>query len=336
MIYLTNFFARKIEAVSKQVEDSRSNKKDPIITCCYFLNQKPLRLMDIKDNIWIFPKRLYPIAAFLLLVFSKMDVHIFEDEPSTWRRISLNIRKRKLFISLFKDVNLSLISHINSINNVRCVIVEDERSMKFVKKNLSDKKIPVVLIYPPSLWKVQKTGCQKRINLLFASWNGGDKNTLIERGIYDLLYLVKRTPANCTIILRDNQTRDLYILLDQLGIRKKVRVVFPKNTAQLKNEFRKSHYVVLIPRKPVMKYVPNSIIDGLSLGKPCIISGSLRFAETVKKEKLGRFFDHKDINNFTFPSTNIYNKMSQKCLFWANNNISYPYSKSLSEVYRTN
>ncbi len=336
MIYLTNFFARRIEAVSKQVEDSRLSKNDPIVTCCYFLNQKPLRLADIKDNIWIFPKWLYPFATLLILTFSKADVHVFEDESSVWRRVSLNFRKRKVFISLFKDVNLSLIGHINSLKNVRAVIVEDEKSMKFVKKHLFNKRIPVILKYPSSLWKVQKTSVPEGTNLLFASWNGGDKKTLIERGIYDLLNLVRNSTATCTIILRDHQTQDLSRLIDDFGIAKKVRIVYPENTTQLRNEFEKSHFVVIIPRKPVMKYVPNSIIDGLSLGKPCIISGSLRFANTVKKEKLGIFFSYKDQKNLTFPSKKGYERMSQKCLNWATLNISHPYSKSLSEMYKSN
>ena len=85
-----------------------------------------------------------------------------------------------------------------------------------------------------------------------------------------------------------------------------------------------------------MKYVPNSIIDGLSLGKPCIISGDLRFAETVKTEKLGILFDYKNQNKFRFPSKNDYKEMSLKCLNWATLNIKHPYSKSLSEIYSNN
>lgn len=338
MIYLVNFFVRNTEAISRQVEEARATKKDPIITCCYFLNQKPLRFEDIKDNIWIFPKWLYPVVAFIILIISKSDVHIFEDEPSTWRLIALNFRKRKIFVSLFKDINEPLVKYLNKFNFISTIIVEDEISKEFVAERLR-KKIPLMLVYPPSLWpasKKPKTQFNKNNHLLFASWNGGTKETIIERGIGDLSNLVKKTGCSCTIILRDHETKYLTTLIENMGLKNNINLLYPENIKQVKNAYSQANYVVLIPRKPVMKYTPNSIIDGLCLGKPCIITDCLRFSSTVTLKNLGLVFDRDNIESFKFPTKNTYQCMIEKCCKWSQKNIPCNYKKVFKRIYAKN
>lgn len=333
MIYLSNFFARKIEAISRQIEEVRTNKKDPIISCCYFLEQRPLSLNDIKDNIWVFPRWLYPFVAFLIVVFSRSDIHLFEDELSFWRLFACNLKKRNIYISLFKGINANLIGYLNKVKYIKAIIVEDEISRKVVINHLKSRKIRVFLKHPPSLWKSKNMQLFYGQRLLFASWNGGDVKSLKERGIYDLLRLVKDTLCTCVIILRDRQTTEISRIIKKLRIEHRIKLILPKNFRQLRQEFEKTNYVVVIPRKPVMKHVPNSIIDGLSLGKPCIISGCLRFSKTVRKQKIGLFFDYRKIGSFEFPSKSRFKSMSINCLRWAKENIFYSYSSYMKDVY---
>ena len=334
MIYLVNFFARKIEAISRQVEEARQDKKDPIITCCYFLGQKPLNIKDIKDNIWIFPKKIYPIVAFIVIVLTNCDIHIFEDEPSIWRKISLNFRKRKIYVSLFKDINKSLINYLNKIKFINLITVEDEDSFIYISKNLKNKNIKVKLLYPSPLWVPKPTTTIDNNHLLFASWNGGSKQDLIDRGIYDLLFLVKQTKSTCSIVIRDNETDFLKKLIKKHKLDRFIKIVNPTNYKSLKEEFEKANYVVLIPRKAIMKYVPNSLIDGLSLGKPCIISKKLRFCNTVIKNKIGLFFSYKEIKSFKLLSLENYKIMSFQCTNWSKKNLFYSYKKNICKLYK--
>ena len=335
MIYLINFFARKIEAVSRQVELARKTSRDPIITCCYLLNQKPLRLKDIKDNIWIFPPWLYPIVTFIIVSLTKCDIHLFEDEPSWWRKVALNLRKRKIYVSLFKDINPKLIRFLNQIKNLKSVSVEEEVSKKFVEKLLKNKSIPVFLIYPPPLWKStdKKTTPKFGRHYLMASWNGGSLRSLRERGVVDLLNITKLTSGTCTIILRDSHVDQLVKILDKMRIKNKVNLILPKNFNQLKKEFLKANYVVNIPQKPTIKHTPNSLIDGIAIGKPVIISNCLRFSDTVKDKRIGIVLNKRNIKNVKVFSRNMYRQISKECSIWARTNLSESYKAKISRMY---
>ncbi len=333
MIYLSNFFARHIEAVSKQVEDARGSKTHPIVTCCYFLGQKPLQIKDIKDNIWIFPQKIYPLIASLVLLFTKSDIHYFEDEPSAWRLFFLNLRERNIYVSLFKDIDQKLVQYLNKIKNLKSISVEDEKSEKIVRKYLENKKVGIHLQYPSPLWKPKIQKSPENIHLIFASWNGGDKATLDQRGITDLLTLVKSKKVTCTIILRDDDIDFVKSQIKINNIGNLVNLVKPKNFEELREEFKKAAYVVLIPREAVMKYVPNSIIDGLSMGKPCLISKSLRFHKLVEQENLGLVFEPAKISSFSFPPKDKYHSLSKKCYAWSLKNLDFPYSKSIAKIY---
>ncbi len=337
MLYLVNFFTRKIEAVSKQVEDARVSTSDKIITCGYFLNQKILSPGDIKDGIWVFPKWLYPIVAFLILIFTTDDVHLFEDEPSWWRKFGLNFRKRKLYISLFKDINLKLIQFLGELKNLTAVSVEDEVSYKFVQANLQKKNVKTILCYPSSLWHPTKP---KKVvfghHILFASWNGGDLASLKDRGIYDMLQIIKKHEKYTgTIILRDGQTDVIKSLINSMKLEKRVNLVDPHGDYYLvRKEFEKAQYVMLAPRKPIMKYVPNSIIDGLSMGKPCIITDQLRFSPTVEAHKLGLIYSSKKLKTFKLASKEEYSQLMENCHKWSKKYLIYPYHSAISRIYQ--
>ena len=332
MIYLSNFFARKVEAVSRQIEESRGSNKNPIITCGYFLNQKILSFQDIKDNIWVFPKWLYPFVAFIVVILTKSDIHLFEDEPSWWRLTALNIRKRSIYVSLFKDIDENLIKYINKIKYITTIVVEDEISYRLIQQYLENKNIEVKLIYPSPLWKHKFTEGISTNHLLFASWNSGTLDELYERGICDLLTIVEKSDAICTIVLRDNEIKELNSLINKKKITKKVNLLKPSDIDELKTAYELCNYTVMIPRAPVMKYTPNSIIDGLVFGKLCIISDNLRFSQTVREYGLG-IVTSAPVENIIFPDREKYAKLMRSCFNWSITNIKYPYSDAIKEVY---
>ncbi len=121
MIYFSNFFARRIEAVSRQLESARGESGNPIITCKLYFNQGSLRWVDVKDNIWVFPCWLFPLVYILVMFFSSADIHYFEDEPSRVRKFLFNFRKRNLYISLFKEPDKNLLDYLGSLKYLRAI-----------------------------------------------------------------------------------------------------------------------------------------------------------------------------------------------------------------------
>lgn len=86
---------------------------------------------------------------------------------------------------------------------------------------------------------------------------------------------------------------------------------WPTNQRDLKKTFEECDFVVFTPKIKISKNVPNSIIDGLSLGKPCIITYLVDFSKIVKNRLIGLVLN--DFNVFDFNIDKIsYNAMSNR------------------------
>jgi len=330
MIYLSNFFARGVEAVSIQVEAARLSPKDPIISCGYFLDQKILSLSDIKDNIWIFPKWLFPLVSTLVISFSRQGIHYFEDEPSSIKKILLNLRCRPVYISLFKDVTPALINYLKGLHFLEGVTVETAELEARLKRELPN--VNVLRALPQPLWDDTKVNDPDH-TFVFASWNGGSKIALHERGVVNILKLCKAKALSCVIVLRDGQIGQLKKYIKGMGLGTQIKLLSPGSKVEVCKAFNAAEYVIMLPEKPVMKGVPNSVIDGLALGKPCLISSCLGFAKEVKNDHMGIVWDtNMPVSHIRLPDHDGYKKLQSAGRQWVDKNIR-PYKLVMKELY---
>ena len=111
---------------------------------------------------------------------------------------------------------------------------------------------------------------------MFASWNNKEGNPLYERGlVYSLDLLVKNPQLSLTVLLRDKKTKEFIEMIKERNLDKRVFLL------------DKSDFVIFPIQKTLTKDVPNSLVDGISRGKPLILTDVFGFSKIVKKEKIG-------------------------------------------------
>ena len=126
MLIINDFFKRSKEAVSNQMEYLLQETGGKIVTATRFMNQKPFRKEDRKDKIFIYPPFIYYFLLFFYVIFSKDDIHIFEEEPSLYKRIICNISGKKIYISMYREPYLKYTQHLKKYKKLSGVFVEDD------------------------------------------------------------------------------------------------------------------------------------------------------------------------------------------------------------------
>jgi len=209
MLIINDFFKRSKEAVSNQMEYLLDKTGGKIVTATRFMKQKAFQKEDRLDKIYIYPPILYNILLPFYVLFSKDDIHIFEEEPSLYKRLICNLSQRKLYISMYREPYHKYAEHLKKYKNLSGIFVEsDYHKEKLIRYGF--KKSLVHVSYTPA--KVLRKSNEKKIdlshiNLLFASWNNAEGDPLAERG---LIYLLDLLAINknfyLTILLRDDRT----------------------------------------------------------------------------------------------------------------------------------
>lgn len=292
MIIINDFFVRYKEAVSNQMEliSKRSNGK--IISATRFMGQKPLQEQDKKDNIYVYHPFIYFLKAIREVKKNSKDtVHVFEEEPSLWKRILFNSSNNPLFVSMYRRPNKEYAEHLKKYKNLKRVFVELEKHKEILMQyGIQENKIMVT----PTPSKIPRKRSNKEfnpanVNILFASWNNKEGNAIRERGLEYLLQLLKEnTNFSLTIPLRDNDTQAFEQMAKKLGVWDRVSLLdIHNNMDTLINLFDNSDFVAFVPQKRIVKDVPNSLIDGLVKGKPVIVSDVIDFSETVSNNDIG-------------------------------------------------
>ncbi|MEI6054024.1 MAG: glycosyltransferase [Candidatus Saccharibacteria bacterium] len=290
MIYICDFFTRNIEAVSNQIELLAINTNSSIVSATRFMKQRALRRKDLKDKIFIFSPYIYEILLPLILLTSKSPVHYFEEEPSTWRRIIFNISRRPLYISMYRRPDQTYAEHIKKYKNLKIIFVELDYHKELLVNNGIDKSVVHVSQTPAKLCRKEnmKTFNKDNISILFASWNNKEKNALQERGLIYLLDLLKiNKNFNLKIPLRDNDTKEFLEIAKEKGVIDRVSLLNISNIDELIELFSESDLVSYMAQNRIVKDVPNSLLDGISLGKPILITDIIDFSKIVKENNLG-------------------------------------------------
>lgn len=289
MLIINDFFKRKKEAVSNQMEDLLNVTGGKIISATRFMNQKSFQKEDRKDNIYIYPPFLYHIMLLINVMFSKEDVHIFEEEPQLEKRLLFNIFNKNVYVSMYREPFEKYVNHLKKYKNLKAVYVElDSHKKKLVELGI-DKDLVHVTPTPSKISKKrnEKNFNPNNINLLFASWNNKEGNPLYERGlVYSLDLLVKNPQLSLTVLLRDKKTKEFIKMIKERNLEKRVFLLDIKED-EIEEIFDKSDFVIFPIQKTLTKDVPNSFIDGISRGKPLILTDVFGFSKIVKKEKIG-------------------------------------------------
>jgi hypothetical protein len=105
--------------------------------------------------------------------------------------------------------------------------------------------------------------------------------------VYLLDLLVKNPECSLTIPLRDTKTAEFWEIAHHKGVSDRVKLITINRPEELDTLFDNSDFVSFVAQDRVAKDVPNSLIDGLSYGKPVIISDVLDFWTVVDEHAIG-------------------------------------------------
>ena len=326
MLIINDFFKRYKEAVSNQMEYLHQRTGGKIITATRFMNQKAFQKKDRKDNIYVYPPVLYRILLIFNILLSRDDIHVFEEEPSFYKRILCNLSRRKIYVSMYREPYKKYADHLKKYNKLCGVFVEDD----YHKQKLIDYGIPEHLInisYTPAKLPRKKNDKPldiSHINLLFASWNTAEGDPLYERGlIYLLDLLLINQNFYLTVLLRDSNTKQFIYEIKTRNLEDRVTLL-DVSEEKLLQEFDKCNFVVYPIQKKITKDIPNSLIDGIARGKPVILSTIFGFARTVYNENLGYVIEPNTKPFVINIDENEYKKMSENAYL-----VSEKYTKKM-------
>lgn len=289
MLIVNDFFKRKKEAVSNQMELIKIATNGKIIAATRFMNQKKCQKEDKKDNIYIYSPFMYIVLLFFYVFKEKKSIHSFEEEPSIYKRFLFNHSRKNLYVSIYREPNIKFAEHLKKYKFLKRIFVELEEH----KSILENYGIPSDLVcVSPTPAKITRKANEKKFNqnhidFLFASWNNKEGNPLEERGlIYLTDLLVINTNFYLKILLRDNKTKEFKNILELKNIADRVDLLIIEDN-ELEKTFDSVEFVAFVPQKKIAKDVPNSLIDGLSRGKPVLLSDIFGLAKYVEKYNLG-------------------------------------------------
>ncbi len=314
MIYICDFFKRHKEAISNQIELLAINSNSEVIAATRFMGQKSFQKDDRKDKIYIYPPAIYNLLLPLKIINScKEPVHYFEEEASSYKRFLFNSTKTPLYISMYRRPTSEYIEHIKKYKYLEKIFVElDYHRDILVNGGISKDKV-MVAHTPAKIASCNSTKefSPSEITLAFASWNNSEPSALEDRGMIYLLDLLKKTPgARLEIALRDNKINGFNEIARKLDVIDRVSLNNIANENELLEMFKKSDFVAFCAQKRVVKDVPNSLLDGLMLSKPVIITDILDFSRVVTKNNIGITIETGSIPTKLVVSKASYKEMS--------------------------
>ncbi|OQA52655.1 MAG: Glycosyl transferases group 1 [candidate division WS2 bacterium ADurb.Bin280] len=332
MLYISDFYAKR-EAVSNQIEILRSKTNSYLFSAARFLKQEPLSADDIKNKKFILTETGYTLLLPIIARVTRNGIHYFEEEPSGKMREIFNKSNSNLYISMYRRPNQDYVQHLRGYKNLKKVFVELPEHREIMIKN-GIRANMVKVFRTPSLFSVKKSRKvfnPDNIQILFASWNNAEGNPLEDRGINFLLKMLRKdTRLNLTVMPRDDMLEAFNKQVDKLGVKSRVKMKWPANKSQLKSIFDESDFIAFPPKRKISKDVPNSIIDGLSLGKPAIISNVIDFSAVVREKRMGIVIN--DFDTFRLEvGKEEYSNMSNNSVKYSELHSVSNYSKIIEE-----
>lgn len=322
MLFVSDFFTRHKEAVSNQLEMLAKKQSGKIIASTRFMDQPVLHKLEIKDGIYVVPSLIYPVALAIMLFSGRDGVHVFEEESSSWKKLLLNLSRRPLYVSLYRRPEPDHIDYLRAYKHLQKIFVElPVHKDILIQSGFKSYQIAVT----PTPTNITRRKSVKPynpddVNVVFASWNNSEPNALFDRGLVYLLDLLARNPEySLSIPLRDRKTAEFLSLAQTKGVENRVKLLEIKNIRELENLFDRADFVAFTAQDRVVKDVPNSLIDGLSCGKPSIISDVLDFWTVVDEHGIGLVLQSGTIPARLNITPDQYRKMSQRAYDYSAN-----------------
>ncbi len=333
MLYICDFYAHQKEAISNQIEILRKETNGTLFAAGIFMNQKFLRLSDLREKRIILPRFLFYTFLPLSILLSK-NIHIFEEDPSNFQKFFLNLTKKNIYISLYRRPSINYISYLKQLKNKKKIFVEmNSHKSILLKEGFSNEKIEV--FPPPTLFQPQNhmtNYSHRQIRFLFASWNKGNYRALISRGLIFLIEILsKNNHIALDIILRDKEIKLIKNIIKNKELCDRVNLIHVENQVQLHEHFKKTDFVVFLSTERITKDIPNSLIDGFACGKPCIATDIIDFSSIIQQEKIGIIIKNKEIP-FISISQSQYQELSDNSFRYAQRHTKEEYKK-ITEFY---
>lgn len=339
MLVINDFFKRKKEAISNQMELilNSTDEDSKIITATRFMNQKSMQESELKDNIFVYHPLLYPFVVFKNLIGNNQVVHLFQEEPSLYKQFLLNLTKHPLYISLYRRPTNEECTHLKKYKYLKGIFVELQEHKDILVSNDFDKQ-NVFVTPTPSKFKRDYNNKKydlNNINILFASWNMAEGDPLYDRGLMYLLELLKNNlNLNLSVILRDNNTFEFEKRIKESGLDNRVKLIDVKDDLELEHIFEESDYVSFPAQKRIVKDVPNSLIDGLCKGKPVIISNILDFSRVVEENEIGFVVTDNNGSLKLDLTEEVYNQLSDNAFNYSKIHTNDNYINKIKNGYK--
>ena len=289
MIYVCNFYAHGKEAVSNEIEILRKHTRGSLFAAGIFLDQLHLTKKDVREKRTIISEKDYQrsLPGFIKALPRKEPIHYFSEEPEPDKIAVFNSVSNDLYITMYRRPNARYAAYLKKFAHIAKVFVELECHKDILNEHGLDPE-RIVVVPPPSILERSFSPRKFSGKFLFASWNGGDAETLEKRGLIAILDILSaNTGVVCEIALRDKDTTRYRNVIWSRGLEKRMLLSDIHSRSSIRAAFQRADAVFFLMKKKLTKDVPNSIIDGFSLGKPVLMTNVVDLAEEVKKHDLG-------------------------------------------------
>lgn len=248
-------------------------------------------LLPLKTPTSLYPRFLYGLHNISEIIEKESTVdicHIFS--PFLYFFPILNFLKKPIIYS-------ALSSDRSSVNNAKCralarIIVSNRRSAHY----LETRGLNNVTIIKPGIkfdrthTKIKDTYVNDgplKIILASAPWT---KSQIKSKGIVSLLRVAKSENIHLTIVLRGHFEKEIKKLIGDYNAGANVKIINEEINVPVL--MQKHHAVVLLSEESaIVKSYPHSLIEGLSVGVPVIVSDTIAIADTVQENGLGVVVD---------------------------------------------
>lgn len=160
------------------------------------------------------------------------------------------------------------------------IICQSRKMQNFILKKFPRKK--VVIIWPGVDQNYFTPQNKKKIDLLIPSIPYKIQN-FEERGVYDLIKILKEEKFTSTVIFRSSESYEYFKKLKL----KKSKLVYKSLTDEELSKIMKLSRIVLILYKNNSPDMPLSAIEGICSGCKIICSDGMGLSDLVKKKRLG-------------------------------------------------
>ena len=333
ILIINEFFKRNIEAVSNEMEYVKQTFNGKIVAKG-FMKQKPMQKKDIQDNIFIYSKNIYEKELDKTLQEEKIkSIFIFEEESNANRLKIINSYNAKVYVMLYRKPTREYIEEqLKKYKKLQKIFIEVEEFKKILQDSgLDEWKI----VYLPTPAKIPmheniKIYNPEKVQLLFASWNNLDGGDTTE--VRGLNYIVAKMKQDMrlylNVILRDNKTEKFIESINKNSVQDRVRFISVKNENDLIEAYDSCDFVIYFLQRQIIKDVPNSLVDGLSRGKPVLMTDVLDLSKDVSKYNIGKVYRVGEDADFYFDE-NIYQKMSINAFNYAKKHTQENFKKIL-------